>query len=133
VRKAVLLEMKGAHPHLRNVAVDPWNATGFTQQLMADGVPVVEVRQGYQSLSAPAKLFEALVMDGLLRHDGNPCMAWCVENTELARDSNGNIRPVRPKARHKRIDGMAALVTGLSQLMVQPLDVAKRANLAAIG
>jgi phage terminase large subunit-like protein len=77
------------------------------------------------TLSAPSKLFEALVADGAVKHDGNPCLAWCVTNAELLRDTNENIRPGKPKQRWRRIDGLAALVTGLSRLMVQP-DPKKR-------
>lgn len=127
-----VLEMKRKHPHLREVAIDPWNATDFTQQLEEDGVLCVEVRQGYRTLTAASKLLEALVMDGLVKHDGNPVMRWCVGNCELRRDVNDNIMPMKPKQRWRRIDGVAALVTALSRLMVQPEQKSRRAHVSAV-
>lgn len=90
---------------------------------MAAGLQMVEVRQGYASLSGPSKLFEALVSSGRLRHDGNPAMRWCVANCEVASDPAGNIKPVKPGGAAqstRRIGGVVAAVTVLSRLVVLP-------------
>ncbi len=125
IRAALLDEVKPVFPGLVGVGYDPWNASHLTTQLLADGVPMVEVRQGYGSLSAPSKLLEALVLSGRIRHDGNPVLAWCVANAETASDPAGNIKPVKPggDARGtRRIDGLVASIIALSRLMVAPVD-----------
>jgi phage terminase large subunit-like protein len=84
---------------------------------------MVEVRQGYGSLSGPSKLWEALIKSRRLFHDGNPVMAWNNSCCEIATDPAGNIKPVKPggdSRGRKRIDGIAAAVTALSRLMVLP-------------
>lgn len=105
----------------REVAIDPWNATDLSQRMMADGVPIVHVRQGYGSLSAPSKLFEALIASGRLTYSGSPVTLWCVQNAQIDHDPSGNIKPCKPDPKGaRRIDGVSAAVTALSRLMVLP-------------
>lgn len=123
IRRVVMDEIKPRFKGLREIGYDPWSATQLATQLQADGVPMAEVRQGFGSLSAPSKLFEALVLSGRLTHPGSPLLTWCVGNTEIASDPAGNIKPVKPggEARGtKRIDGVVAAVTALSRLMQVP-------------
>ncbi len=106
---------------------DPWNAGQLTSQLLDDGVPMVEVRQGYASLSGPSKLLEALVVSGRLTYSGSPLTRWCVANCELQSDPAGNIKPVKPDPKGaRRIDGVSAAVIALSRLMVAPEPKKKR-------
>ncbi|MCG3136055.1 MAG: hypothetical protein HMLKMBBP_03852 [Planctomycetes bacterium] len=121
VYRVVLEEIRAKHKGLAQIGYDPWNANHLASSLTAAGVQMVEVRQGYASLSGPAKLFEALVRSRRIRHDGNPVMRWCVANCEVATDPAGNIKPVKPGGAAqgtRRIDGVVAAVTALSRLMV---------------
>ncbi|MCG3134589.1 MAG: hypothetical protein HMLKMBBP_01903 [Planctomycetes bacterium] len=121
VYRVVLEEIRAKHKGLAQVGYDPWNANHLASSLTAAGVQMVEVRQGYASLSGPSKLFEALVRSRRLRHDGNPVMRWCVANCEVATDPAGNIKPVKPGGAAqgtRRIDGVVGAVTALSRLMV---------------
>jgi len=121
VYRVVLDEIRPRFKGLAQVGYDPWNANHLASSLTAAGVPMVEVRQGYASLSGPSKLFEALVRSRRIRHDGNPVMRWCVANCEVATDPAGNIKPVKPGGAAqgtRRIDGVVAAVTALSRLMV---------------
>jgi phage terminase large subunit-like protein len=101
----------------REIGYDPWSALQFSQQLTAREFTAVEVPQNFRHLSEAAKLFEALVSTGRVRHDGHPVMRWCVKNAAVKEDPAGNIRPVKP-SKKKRIDGVAATVTALSRLLV---------------
>ena len=121
VYRVVLEEIRAKHKGLAQIGYDPWNANHLASSLTAAGVQMVEVRQGYASLSGPSKLFEALVRSRRIRHDGNPVMRWCVANCEVATDPAGNIKPVKPGGvaqGTRRIDGVVAAVTALSRLMV---------------
>jgi phage terminase large subunit-like protein len=123
VYRVVLEEIRTKYKGLAQVGYDPWNANHLASSLVAAGVQMVEVRQGYASLSGPSKLFEALVRSRRIRHDGNPVMRWCVANCEVACDPAGNIKPVKPGGAAqgtRRIDGVVAAVTALSRLMVLP-------------
>ena len=100
-------------------AFDPWNAAQLAQRVEAATlVTAVEVRQGPQTLSDPMKLLEALVKERRFHHNGDPVLTWMISNTVAKADRKDNIVPDKERAENK-IDGVAALVTGLGRLMAQ--------------
>lgn len=100
---------------LKDIGADPWNATHIITELTEqDGVPVVAFRQGFTSMSGPAKEFERLVAGGRLLHDGNPLLRWQASNAVLRRDPAGNIKPDKEKARN-RIDGIVAAIMAVGR------------------
>jgi phage terminase large subunit-like protein len=113
VRKE-LGEIRTKH-NLVTLAMDPWNATQLAQQLTEDGIEVVEFRQGYASMSSPAKSFETHVIAGDFNHQGNPVLAWCVSNTVIDTDPAGNIKPTKAKST-ERIDGTVAAIMSVGVL-----------------
>ena len=102
---------------IKEVGYDPWNATGLIVDLLADGLDLVEVRQGYGSLSAPSKEFEKLVQGAKLHHDGDPVLRWMASNVATESDAAGNIKPSKDRSVEK-IDGISAIVTALARLIV---------------
>lgn len=102
---------------LAEVAYDPWNAQQLVTQLQSDGLEMVPVRQGTISLSAPTKELEKLVLSRKLNHGGNPVLRWMMSNVSVRADAAGNIKPDKAKS-SDRIDGIAALVIGLSRVAV---------------
>jgi len=112
-----------ANYQLGETGFDPWNAQQLALALQDDGFKMVEVRQGYGSLSAPAKLFEALVRAKRITYSGSPLMRWCVANCEVSSDAAGNIKPVKPSGAYsatRRIDGVVATLIALQRLMLAP-------------
>jgi phage terminase large subunit-like protein len=99
---------------LLDIGVDPWNATQFMTDLMNDGFPVVEVRQGYRTLSEPTKKLLELVLANKLKHDGHPVMRWMMSNVTIDRDPADNHKPSKKMSR-QRIDGPVALIIALSR------------------
>jgi phage terminase large subunit-like protein len=97
--------------HVEQIGIDPWNAGNLVQDLTEDGFQVVEIPQTLQQMSAPAKDFEADVLDGLVDAGGNPLMAWCISNVVVQRDGKDNIYPVKKKSRG-RIDPVIAALMG---------------------
>ena len=97
---------------VKQIGVDPWNATMLSQALAAAGCDIVNVRQGYGTLSAPMKRLEGLVLDGKLRVN-HPIMDWCAANCAVQHDHQGNIKPSKAKST-ERIDGIAALITAMA-------------------
>lgn len=92
---------------------DPWGATKLAQELLEEGAPMVEVRQGIQTLGEASAKFEELVYAGLLDHGGHPVMRWMVENVVLHMDRNGNFKPDKAASAEK-IDGVVAVVGALA-------------------
>ena len=100
---------------LLELAYDPWNATEFSTRMQdKHGVTMVEMRQGFRSLSEPSKALERLVLSRRIRHDGNPVLTWMVSNVVVDTDPAGNIKPNKAKSR-ERIDGIVGLVMALSR------------------
>lgn len=101
------------------VGYDKHNASQFALQLRDKAkYMVLEVAQG-RALSESFKLFEALVRLQRIRHNGNPVLAWCVNNADPKRDRYENLWLEKPSAT-KRIDGVIAAVIMLSQLVCLP-------------
>ena len=105
---------------LRELAIDRWNATQITTQLAGDGVVVVPFGQGFGSMSAPSKYFEALVLAGKVNHMGNPVLRWMIKNVAVKTDPADNVKPVKPDRRVStaRIDGVVAVLMGLGRAIV---------------
>lgn len=102
--------------NLRSLGMDPWNATQLATQLAEeDGIDVVAFRQGYGSMSSPAKSFQTHVIAGDFNHQGNPVLAWCVSNTVIDTDPAGNIKPTKAKST-ERIDGTVAAIMAVGML-----------------
>ena len=104
------------------VALDPWNARRLISDLVdQDGFQVIETRQGFITLNEPSKELERILLDRRLRHGAHPILDWMSRHVAIKEDPAGNIKPVKPpRADHRKIDGITALVTGLSRSMLRP-------------
>lgn len=99
---------------------DPWGATQLAQQLQdEDGVHCVEVKQTVANLSDAMKTLDALIEAGLIHHDGNPVMDWCISNVTAKTDANENVYPRKERAENK-IDGAVAAIIALAVAMNAP-------------
>lgn len=104
---------------VRAIAYDPWNSSQLVNDLVAEGAPMVKMRQGFATLSPPTKALLHLLLEGnedspRYRHGGNPVMRWMVDNLAVAVDPSGNVRPDKSKAGDK-IDGVVAAVMALDR------------------
>lgn len=71
---------------------------------------MIPIRQGALTLSQPMKDFYADLDGKLIVYDNNPITKWCLMNTEIRADINGNIQPVKSMDNRRRIDGTMALI-----------------------
>lgn len=110
---------------LKDVGYDRWNAAKVVKELEREGVVMVQVGQGFASLSAPTKELLKLVMERKIRHGGNPILRWMVSNTAAVVDSAENIKPDKSKSTG-RIDGVSATVTALDGLTRRGGEPARR-------
>jgi phage terminase large subunit-like protein len=103
----------GTEFDVREIAFDPWNARDLVTRLQEqDGFALVEIRQGYATLSAPTKSLEAAILSRTLRHDGHPVLRWNISNIAVESDPAGNLK-LSKKVSTERIDGASALVMAL--------------------
>jgi phage terminase large subunit-like protein len=102
------------------IGFDPAFATDIAQKLMGAGYKMVEVQQNYTRMSEPGHVFEALVKSKRVNHGGQRVLRNHMENVAVKQDDAGRIRPVKPKRRSKRIDGVVATLMALSRVIVAP-------------
>ena len=96
------------------VAFDPFQATQLSTRMLAEGLPMIEVRPTVLNFSEPMKTLEALVLQKKLVHDGDPVLAWMASNVVAHTDVKDNIYPRKERAENK-IDGIVALIMALSR------------------
>jgi phage terminase large subunit-like protein len=100
--------------HIKEIAIDRWNATQITTQLQGDGFTVVAFGQGFASMSAPTKELEKLVLGKQLVHNAHPVLRWMASNVAVTQDPAGNLKPAKDKSGEK-IDGIVAGVMALAR------------------
>ncbi len=101
---------------VREVPFDPFQATQLSSHLIAQGLPMVEMRPTVLNFSEPMKQLEALVLQRRLVHDGDPILAWMISNVVCHRDAKDNIYP-RKEREENKIDGVVALIMALGRQM----------------
>jgi phage terminase large subunit-like protein len=99
---------------VREVAYDPWNATQLSVELVGDGINMVEMRQGFASLSGPSKELLRLVLSQGVAHGGNAVLRWMADNVSARQDPAGNVKPDKAKS-SGRIDGIVAAVMAIGR------------------
>lgn len=101
------------------IGYDPWHVDDtLLRDFWAEFGPncMVPIRQGAYTLSQPMKDLRADFQAGLVVYDNNPIDKWCLINTEVKTDTNGNIQPVKSLDPRRRIDGTVALLCGYTVL-----------------
>jgi phage terminase large subunit-like protein len=104
---------------VKEIGYDRWNALQLANELLEDGVPLVEIPQNTGGMYPGSKKLEELVYAKRLRHGGNPVLRWAAGNVALLHDSNDNFRPDKKKSKKNgRIDPIVATVMALSRASV---------------
>lgn len=94
------------------IGFDAWHISDELKAAFADefgGNVLIPVRQGTITLSEPMKNLKADLQEHRIIYD-NPIDEWCLLNTDIKSDINGNIQPCKTATRTQRIDGTAALL-----------------------
>ena len=77
--------------------------------------PLSKFGQNAPSMEPAIATFEALLIDGKLKHPGNPCLDWNAANAVVTETFAGDRRFDKPAATG-RIDGMVAGVMASSRM-----------------
>jgi len=96
--------------NVQKIAFDRWKMKDFQKEMERMGATLpemVDFGQGYQSMSPAIKIFETKLLEGTMRHDGNPCLTWCAANAVIESDAAENKKYTKKKSTG-RIDGIVA-------------------------
>ena len=94
------------------VGYDRWGIGELTSQCDADGVTLPRLEpmgQGFRDMGPAVEAFETAVLDGKLRHAGNPLLRWCLSNVALETDPTG-ARKIHKARSRGRVDPILAAI-----------------------
>lgn len=126
----------GADTGLQVLAFDRWRIDVLKAELTRLGVPFEDANddergsgilrlkafgQGFRDISPALDSLEAVMLNGKLRHGGNPCLTWNAANAITIKDPAGNRKLDKSKSTG-RIDGMVALAMALGTALSDSPD-----------
>lgn len=119
IAKSIIERMKGKK--LGAVCYDRYRADETVAALEGASLTCVPVAQGY-SVSPGCFELDRRLKEGTIAIVDNPVLRFCAENAEAKTDDRGNIWIAKPSAagryagtRWKKVDGLSALVTALTE------------------
>lgn len=91
---------------------DAWSAQYWVEDMKGyfGSDSMIAVRQGKKTLSDPMRRMGADLESKRIIYGNNPIDKWCLVNTAVDEDVNGNIQPRKSSRPTRRIDGTAALL-----------------------
>ena len=92
------------------VYYDSYSARYFVEEMQMQGFNMVRCIQGAKTLSLPMQMLDTDLQAHRVNYNNNPILKWCLTNTGIQTDRNGNIVPVKNHSPKQRIDGTAALL-----------------------
>jgi phage terminase large subunit-like protein len=126
--KAVATKIAELHGmcKIKALAFDRWRIEDIKRELDAIGcnIELVPFGQGFKDLSPAVDVFERLVEQGKLRHDGHPVLKMAAANCRVEMDSAGN-RKLSKRKSTGRIDPIVAtcMAIGISARPAPVIDV----------
>lgn len=95
------------------IGYDPWHIDdSLLREFQAEfgKKAMIPIRQGIATLSQPMKDMEADFKEKRFVYNNHPIDKWCLINTCIKTDINGNIQPIKGLDSTQRIDGTLALI-----------------------
>ena len=89
---------------------DSYSAKYYVEEMTLQGFTMCRAIQGAKTLSLPMQMLGADLQAHKVIYNNNPILKWCLTNTGIQTDRNGNIVPVKNQSPRQRIDGTAALL-----------------------
>lgn len=107
---------------VREIVFDKAYAQPVMGPLLATGLPVATLQQGWVTQSPALNVLERAIIQRKFRHAGHPVLRWCFENVAIHTDTNGNRTMHKGKSRG-RIDGASAAWMAVSRALAGELGV----------
>lgn len=92
------------------VYYDSYSARYWVQEMQDNGFNMVRCIQGAKTLSLPMQMLGADLQAKKINYNNSSLLKWCLTNTGIQEDRNGNIVPIKAQSPKYRIDGMASLL-----------------------
>lgn len=89
---------------------DSYSAKYWVEEMEAAGFRMVRCIQGAKTLSLPMQQMGADLQAKRINYNNSPILKWCLTNTGIVTDRNGNIVPIKAQSAKQRIDGAASLL-----------------------
>ncbi len=102
---------------MQAVFYDTRTARETSQILMAEGLTMIQMMQGFALNEAIKRMLE-LIVSGELCHGSDPILSWMASNTTLLTNTKGERRLAKERSPEK-IDGIAALVMGIEGAIIR--------------
>lgn len=105
---------------------DRYSAKYWVDEMKGKGFRMVDCAQGAKTLSIPMELLKSHLGTKKINYGNNPVLKWCLSNTGVIADRNGNMMPVKAVKQKYRIDGMASLLdayVGLNEHMKEFMNL----------
>lgn len=99
---------------VREIAFDPHYARITMANLLEDGYPCIEFRQGWMSMGPAIQTLEKAVLARRFQHGGHPILRWNFDNVSIQDDGKGNRSFHKGKAKDK-IDGAVATAMAVAR------------------
>lgn len=108
---AWFVEMANKHQiYPQWVYYDSYSAKYWVEEMEASGFTMVRCIQGAKTLSLPLQMMGADLQSKKINYNNSPILKWCLTNTGVQTDRNGNIVPIKNQAAKQRIDGTASML-----------------------
>ncbi|MEW9838094.1 terminase large subunit [Mesorhizobium marinum] len=107
---------------VQEIAFDPHLARQTITRLLADGLPAVEMRQGWVTMAPAIKELERAIIAGKFQHGGHPVLRWNFSNIAVETDKAGNQTFHKGKSTD-RIDGAQAAAMAVGRAFVGESNV----------
>lgn len=92
------------------VYYDSYSARYWVEEMEQHGFQMERCIQGARTLSLPMQNLGADLQAKKINYNNHPILKWCLTNTGIEHDRNGNIVPIKNQTAKMRIDGMASLL-----------------------
>lgn len=95
---------------------DSYSAKYWVEEMEGYGFKMVRCIQGARTLSLPMQMMGADLQAKKINYNNNPVLKWCLTNTGILTDRNGNIVPIKNQSAKQRIDGTASMLDAYTGL-----------------
>ena len=92
------------------VYYDSYSAKYWVEEMENYGFKMVRCIQGAKTLSLPMQMLGADLQAKKINYNNSPLLKWCLTNTGIQTDRNGNIVPIKAQSAKQRIDGTSSLL-----------------------
>jgi phage terminase large subunit-like protein len=107
-----------AYFNVQGIAFDRWNSNQLVNDMIAEGVPMIEFGQGFGSMSTPMKELMVRVLNQTVEYN-NSLLYWAMSNLVADINPAGDVKPAKDKIKEK-IDPVVSLIMALGVMILMP-------------